>query len=254
VPGGSDEVITIDRRYSQTQDSYAADDLEIMQQARRYSGHVFNLFRSHVGARVLEVGCGISTMSRRLIEIAESVVAIEPNPACVAIARRAIGNDPRFELRACHLEECDAVELASHRFDTVFCVNVLEHIEDDVAALRTFRDVVVPGGHVLIFVPAVQAAYGPLDAALGHHRRYSKRTLAKAFADAGLELRSLRYTNPVGLLGWMFGAFVTRSTQHSAAQIRLFETLVAPWALPLERLVPPPIGLSLVAVGQRPLS
>jgi hypothetical protein len=49
----------------------------------------------------------------------------------------------------------------------------------------------------------------------------------------------------------MFGAYVTRSTQHSSSQIRLFETLVAPWALPLERVVPPPVGLSLVAVGRR---
>jgi SAM-dependent methyltransferase len=242
----------VDRRFNQTQDSYAAEDLEIMQEARRYAEHVFNLFRDHIGTRVLEVGCGISTMSRRLVEVAESVVAIEPNLACAAVARQALGSHPRFALRVCHLEECDPVELASHRFDTVFCVNVLEHIEDDVAALRTFADAIVPGGRVLIFVPAVEAAYGPLDAALGHHRRYSKRSLAKAFNDAGLELLTLRYTNPIGLLGWMFGAYVTRSTLHSALQIRLFETLVAPWALPLERVISPPIGLSLVAVGQRP--
>src|SRR5918992_5621743 len=160
-------------------------------------------------------------------------------------------DQPKFSLRACHLEDCDPAELAAHRFDTVYCVNVLEHIHDDVAALRTFKDVIVPEGRVLIFVPAVQAAYGPLDAALGHHRRYSKRSLAKAFEDAGLEIVALRYTNPIGLLGWMFGAHVTRSTQHSSTQIRLFETLVAPWALPVERLVAPPIGLSLVAVGRR---
>jgi SAM-dependent methyltransferase len=241
----------IDRRFTQTQDRYAADDLEIMQQARRYASHVFDLFRSHIGARVLEVGCGISTMSRRLIEVADTVVALEPNPACAAIARRTLGNHPRFDLRVCHLEDCDGAELASHRFDTVFCVNVLEHIADDVAALRTFRDVIVPAGRVLVFVPAVQAAYGPLDAALGHHRRYSKRSLGKAFTDAGLELLTLRYTNPIGLLGWMFGSYVTRSTQHNAAQIRLFETLIAPWALPIERFIAPPVGLSLVAVGRK---
>jgi SAM-dependent methyltransferase len=241
----------IDRRFTQTQDRYAADDLEIMLQARRYAGHVFNLFRGHIGSRVLEVGCGISTMSRRLVEVAESVVAIEPNPACAAIARRALGDHPRFELRVCSLEECDRAELARHRFDTVFCINVLEHIADDVSALRTFRDIIVPEGRVLIFVPAIQAVYGPLDAALGHHRRYSKRSLARAFGDAGLEQLTLRYTNPIGLLGWAFGSYVTRATQHSATQIRLFDTLVAPWALPLERVIAPPIGLSLVAVGRR---
>jgi len=158
---------------------------------------------------------------------------------------------PRFSLRVCHLEECDRAELATHRFDTVVCVNVLEHIADDAGALRSFRDVLVPGGRVLIFVPAVQAAYGPLDAELGHHRRYSKPTLARAFAEAGLDLITLRYTNPIGLVGWMYNAHVSKSTAHSPTQVKLFETLVAPWALPLERLITPPIGLSLVAVGQR---
>lgn len=241
----------IDRRYSQTTDRYAADDLEIMQEARRYGAHVFNLFRSHIGSRVLEVGCGIGTMSQRLVDVADYVVGLEPNQACAALAQRTVGEHPRFTLRVCHLEECDRGELESHRFDTIVCVNVLEHIEDDVAALRTFGEIVVPGGRVLIFVPAIQAAYGPLDAALGHHRRYSKRSLAKAFADAGLELTSLRFTNPIGLLGWMYGAHVTRTTMHSVGQIRLFERFVAPWALPLERLIPPPIGLSLVAAGRR---
>jgi len=133
----------------------------------------------------------------------------------------------------------------------VFCVNVLEHIEDDAAALATFRNVVQPGGHVLIWVPAVPAAYGPLDAELGHHRRYTKASLSRAFAGAKLEIVSLRYTNPIGLIGWMYNSHVGRSTTHSPLQIKLFETLVAPWALPLDRLIPPPLGLSLVAVGRR---
>ena len=102
----------------------------------------------------------------------------------------------------------------------------------------------------LIFVPAVQAAYGPLDAALGHHRRYSKPTLRRAFETAGLDLVALRYTNPIGLLGWMYNAHVTGTTEHTSGQVRLFEQLVAPWALPLDRLVAPPVGLSLFAVGR----
>ena len=151
--------------------------------------------------------------------------------------------------RSCHLEECDLGELQRQRLDTVYCVNVLEHIEDDVAALKTFKDAIVPGGHVLIYVPAVQAAYGPLDAELGHHRRYSKRTLAAAFAAAGLDLIRLRYANAIGLIGWMYNARVTKTRHHSLDQVRLFERFVAPWALPLERMIPPPLGSSLAAVG-----
>jgi hypothetical protein len=93
-------------------------------------------------------------------------------------------------------------------------------------------------------------AYGPLDAELGHYRRYSKARLAGAFSAAGLDLLSIRYTNPIGLVGWMVNAHIRKSRSHSPAQVRIFDRLIAPWALPLERLVAPPVGLSLVAVGR----
>jgi 2-polyprenyl-3-methyl-5-hydroxy-6-metoxy-1,4-benzoquinol methylase len=243
----------IDRRLNQTQESYAAEDLETMKMARRYSAHVFNLFRPYIGRRVLEVGCGIGTMTAPLLDVADSVVGLEPNPNCASLLQEALGAHPRLDLRVCHLEDCDPSDLAAHSFDTVFCLNVLEHIQDDALALRTFADALIDGGNVLIFVPAVQAAYGPLDAELGHFRRYSKHTLAAAFAQAGLSLVTLRYTNPIGLVAWMFNARVTKSTAHSPTQVRVFDTLVAPWALPLERLFAPPIGLSLVAVGRKQL-
>lgn len=242
--------MNVDHRFTQTQHQYAADDLETMSEARRYQDHVFGLLRPHIGSRVLEVGCGIGTTSLRLAEIAERLVCIEPNLNCASRAHAALDGNPRITLRTCLLEECSHEELLQQRFDTIVCVNVLEHIEDDVRALRLFRDLVAPsGGRVLTFVPAVQAAYGPLDAALGHHRRYSKRTLRRAFDAAGLDV-TLRYTNPIGLLGWMYNAHISRTTEHTSAQLRLFERFVAPWALPLERLGAPPIGLSLFAVGR----
>jgi 2-polyprenyl-3-methyl-5-hydroxy-6-metoxy-1,4-benzoquinol methylase len=242
----------IDRRHTQTQEQYAADDLETMQAARRYSAHLVNLFRPYIGKRVLEVGSGIGTMSRPLADAAEMVIGIEPNVNCAARCEETMRGHSRFSLRVCHLEECDRSELLSRQLDTVVCVNVLEHIADDVAALRTFKDVLVTGGRVLIFVPAVQAAYGPLDAELGHHRRYSKPMLANAFADAGLDLPMLRYTNPIGLIGWMVNSHIRKSRTHSLSQVKLFDALVAPWALPIERALTPPIGLSLVAVGRKP--
>jgi ubiquinone/menaquinone biosynthesis C-methylase UbiE len=241
-----------DRRQSQTAERYAADDLETMQLARRYASHVFDLFRPSLGRHVLEVGCGIGTMTERLLGVADLVVGIEPNHNCAALTREAVGTHPRFSMYECHLEECDRGKLAAQQFDTVFCVNVLEHIEDDVAALALFREVLVPDGRVLVFVPAVQAAYGPLDAELGHFRRYAKPGLRQAFTAAGLEVETLRYTNPIGLVGWMVNAHIRRSRTHSPAQVQLFDRLIAPWALPLERWIPPPIGLSLVAVGRTP--
>jgi SAM-dependent methyltransferase len=241
----------IDRRYIQTHVRFATDDLHTMREARRYQAHLLSLFRPYIGSRVLEVGSGIGTTTQALVEIADLVVGIEPNGSSIAHLLQTVGNHPRFHLHACHLEECDRTDLVAARFDTVLCVNVLEHIEDDEQAVQGFAEIVAPAnGHVLIFVPAIAAAYGPLDAALGHHRRYSKRSLARMFDRAHLDLQVLKYTNPVGLLAWMFYTYVTRRAAHSPRQIALFETLVAPWALPLERIVPVPVGLSLVAVAR----
>jgi SAM-dependent methyltransferase len=202
---------------------------------------------------VLEVGCGIGTMSRPILEVDPQLLLAcsEPNVNCASRARAVMAGEPRVEIRACHLEECNPRELQQERFDTIVCVNVLEHIEDDVRALTLFQDVVAgTTGQVIVFVPALQSIYGPHDAALGHHRRYSKRSLAEAFASAGLEVVTIRYTNPIGLLGWMYNLYISGKTEHTAGQVRLFDRFVAPWALPIERLVHPPIGLSVFAVGR----
>ena len=241
----------VDRRFDQTQHEYAANDLEIIEEAHRYGDYVFSVFRPYVGRRVLEVGAGIGTMTRKLLAVADLVIGVEPNASCVSRLQANMRGESRFTLLPCHLEECDLGDFQRKQLDTVYCVNVLEHIEDDVAALRMFSDAIVSGGRVLIYVPAIQAAYGPLDAELGHHRRYSKRTLAAAFSAAGLELIRLQYANAIGLIGWMYNSHVTKARHHSVGQVKLFERFVAPWALPLERLIPPPLGSSLVAVGRK---
>jgi len=248
----------VDHRFTQTQKRYAADDLETMSEAVRYQRHIFGLVRPHLGLRVLEVGCGIGTMTRQILETnpALQLVCIEPNANCARLAREELHGEPRVAIRMCHLEECEQTELQRQHFDTIVCVNVLEHIEDDVSALRLFGEVVAAtGGKVLVFVPAVQRIYGPHDAALGHHRRYSKPSLAAAFRGAGLDIVSITYTNPIGLLGWMYNLYVSGNTEHTSGQVRLFDRFVAPWALPLERVITPPIGLSLFAVGRaRPIA
>ena len=245
--------MNVDRRYTQTQKRYAADDLETMSGAVVYQAHVFGLVRPHLGSHVLEVGCGIGTMSRQILDTSERLrlMCIEPNVNCARRLSEELRRQDRVTIRMCHLEECDRGELQRERFDTIVCVNVLEHIEDDIQALTLFREVMAEtGGRVVVFVPALQGIYGPHDAALGHHRRYSKRSLTAAIAAAGLDVLTVKYTNPIGLLGWMYNLYISGNTEHTSHQVRLFDRFVAPWALPLERAVTPPIGLSLFAVGR----
>src|SRR5262249_20675691 len=107
----------VDHRFTQTQKRYAADDLETMSEARNYQAHVSGLVRPHVGSHVLEVGCGIGTMTLQLLNHADRVVCIEPNLNCAARAREALAGTDRVTIRVCHLEECSRVELQQQQFD-----------------------------------------------------------------------------------------------------------------------------------------
>src|SRR4026208_2239875 len=99
--------MNVDHRFTQPQEQYAADDLETMSEAKRYQSHVFELLRPHVGAHVLEAGCGIGTTSPRPAASAARLVCIEPNLNCVSRARAALDGHPKISLKICHLEECD---------------------------------------------------------------------------------------------------------------------------------------------------
>ena len=123
-------------------------------------------------------------------------------------------------------------------------------LEDDLQALKRLRAMLHgAAGRLVLVVPAVPAAYGSIDAALGHYRRYSRSGLRSVLAQAGFSIGSLRYSNLIGLLGWLYNARIARRVQQSDAQIQVFDALIVPWYSRLERLLPPPVGLSLVAAA-----
>ena len=243
----------VDRRHTQLGDSFVAEDLRQMQLATRYTDWLHALVRPHMGRRILEVGCGIGTMTTRLLQHADRVFGIEPNTDCAAeldaLLERYEGE--RFDYRVWRIEESDMQLLHAEAFDTILCMNVLEHIEHDVEAVRTFVEILRPTrGRMVLLVPAVPQAYGSIDSALGHFRRYSKRSLADVLRKAGVGVERLRYSNSVGLLGWLYNAKLGGRVKQSDAQIKLFDRGIVPWLSRIEALIAPPIGLSLLAVGR----
>ena len=240
----------VDRRQTQLSDEFAAVDLQQMQLARRYTDWVAGQIQPWCGPRILEVGAGTGNISSRLLRHAEYLCALEPNPACFETLRRTLDGAPGFECRRWLIENCELEFIASRHIDTIVCTNVLEHIEDEVAALQRLRAMLSgPAGRLVLVVPAVPAAYGSIDAALGHYRRYSGAHLRSVLDRAGFSIRSLRYSNAIGLVGWFFNARVARRVQQSDAQIRIFDALIVPWYSQLERFVSPPLGLSLIAAA-----
>lgn len=119
------------------------------------------------GARILEIGCGTGHNLPMLAAFG-AVDAIEIDPAARAIASERLGKP----VGAAPLPELPGV--ARGAYDLVAVLDVVEHIEDDVAALAAMKALLKPGGKILIAVPAHQWMWSAHDVVNHHHRRYSK--------------------------------------------------------------------------------
>ena len=139
-------------------------------------------------ARILEIGCGTGHNLPMLAQFG-SVDAIEIDAAARAIASerlgRPVGDAPLPALPG----------VPRGAYDLIAVLDVIEHIEDDVAALRAMADCLKPGGKILIAVPAHQWMWSAHDVVNHHHRRYSKATLDAAIRGAGLKHNGLRWFN-----------------------------------------------------------
>jgi SAM-dependent methyltransferase len=214
--------------------------------APRYNRWLTERVAPWVGRRVLEVGAGIGNMAEFFLD-RERLVLAEPEAEYRnRLARRFAGHD-HVRVVPVRLPAVDG-SLASERLDTVICLNVLEHIEADEAALGAMRGLLQPGGRLVLLVPAMQSIYGSLDAALGHYRRYGARELRTKMAAAGLRLLHLEYFNLAGIFGWWLTGRVLRRTIIPRGSLRLYDSLVPLFRL--ERLLPWRVGQSLIAIGQ----
>jgi 2-polyprenyl-3-methyl-5-hydroxy-6-metoxy-1,4-benzoquinol methylase len=150
--------------------------------APNYLQWIADRCRPHLGQRVLEVGAGTGSITARYAEGRE-VLAVERADWCIKEMERRFASSPNVTVR-----HADLAALADEglRFDSVVLLNVLEHIEDDVAALESLRRLLVPGGRVVLYVPALNGLYGPFDRKAGHYRRYAPWRMRQVLAAAGL--------------------------------------------------------------------
>jgi SAM-dependent methyltransferase len=232
-------------------DSQDLWDLRNLAQARRLCDFQFEQVPRDFGARVLEVGAGIGTFSERLLAAgAQELLLIEPEAACVAELEARFAADPRVTIAAELLPDPPSLRGRDRTFDFALSQNVLEHIEDDYAAMAAMARAVRPGGRVMALVPAHPRLYGAIDRAFGHYRRYTRERLRAITEAAGLRIERLYAFNALGLLGW-WAKKRTGATDLGGSSLRAYEALLTAWA-PIERRVELPVGLSLVVHGRVP--
>jgi SAM-dependent methyltransferase len=220
-----------------------------MQAAPRYNRWQYSRVAPYLGRRICEVGAGIGNMSALIRGSAPDLLVLtDTDPYYREALRDRFAPDPEVLVEELTLPDRSATtRFQQYDFDTVVALNVIEHISEDVDALRCIAAMLRPGGRGLVLVPAFQALFGSLDRELGHHRRYTKATLSDRMRQAGFRIEQAFYFNIVGMVGWWLNARVRNIPRIPARQVRYFDAVVP--VLRLEQLMPLPFGQSVIAVG-----
>jgi SAM-dependent methyltransferase len=216
-----------------------------MEGAQNYNRWLFDRCEPHLGHRVLDAGAGIGTFTE-LAAARHEVVAAEPDPAAWPALEGRLGGHPNVRIVRGTAGDVEGA------FDSIVCLNVLEHIADDRGTLRQFHELLVRGGKLLLLVPAHPALYGAIDHALHHERRYRKSDLGERLTEVGFAVETLRLVNPLGAAGWFVSSRLRKRDKVPEGPLLLYDKLV-PMLRALDR-IELPFGLSVWAVARRTMA
>jgi len=232
--------------------TYDGRDLESMVFAVNYRRWIFDTLLPFLGNRLVEVGAGSGTFSSMLWRTSpEKLLLVEPS---VDMYRKL---SERFQMESSiHLFNATFREVAGHIREqhapnSIVYLNVLEHVEDDLAELHTINKTLTSGGRTLIFVPALQFLMGPFDRAIGHFRRYSKKDLEHKCERAGFRVIFSRYFDVAGVVPWWIKYKLLQSNDLGGSAVRFYDSLCVPVTRGMESLIAPPIGKNLVVVAEK---
>ncbi len=220
--------------------------LRLLQRASRYNGWIYRMIRPYLGRDILEVGAGIGNMTRHYLGHGR-VTASDVSPFCLGELSRTFAEHPNVSVRELDISRNSYPRKEIH--DTIVCLNVLEHIEDDVAALGNMRSLLRPGGRLILYVPANPRLYCAIDRGVGHYRRYRMGEVLERLERAGFRVLHSRHHNILGAIGWWIQGKAMGKKAIGASDVGFFELL-----MPLVRLqdrLDTRFTLSILAVGEK---
>ena len=244
------EAVYVILRYAFTKDLYkdsGPDILDALAEAQRFNRWMAGVIQPYIGKRVLETGAGIGNLTRILCPRRERYIAGDIDAEYLARLRARFQHRPKMEVRHCDLSNPADFEALAGAVDSVVCLNVLEHVEDEMAGLRNIYTALRPGGRAIVLVPHDQEIFGSLDTALGHFRRYSREELQRKMEQVGFRVECILDFNRISRPAWYVnGRWLKRKT-IGRLQLRLFDRMVWLWRR-IDRWLPWP-STSIIGIG-----
>ena len=227
-------------------EKYQHEVLRTFALTHNYNMWIVNMLKPYIDKNILEIGCGIGNLTFYLNQLGK-LTCLDKSQSFIAHMKIDYPNIDFFDM---DISGNDILELKSKNIDTIVCVNVLEHIEDDLKALENMHEILQPGGRLLLFVPALPALYGSLDKNLDHYRRYSKKELISKLEKHNFKIEKVRYNNFVGILGWFINSRVLGRKEFPILQPIVFDKFI-PIMTKIERIIDFSFGMNLFAVAQK---
>lgn len=219
------------------------DILKTLATAKKYNKFLEESIIRYSTSRVMvDFGAGSGTFARALTASGYRIICVEHDPDLLEQLRRSVPTSYR------ELEEIPAGSAGY-----IYSLNVLEHIEDDLEALRLLHSKLKPGGRLFLYVPAFKVLYSSMDRKVGHFRRYGKNQMLSLLSSAGFTVEKARYADSLGFFVSLLFRFVgNKEGSLNVGMVKTYDSFIFPMSRLLDYILGPLIGKNLMVVARKP--
>lgn len=231
---------------------YGTDTLEVISEARQFNRWMYDTIKTHCSGEILEIGSGIGNISQFFISEGAQISLSDIETSYFPRLQEKFGESKNLK-GMCRLDlsdinlEINYPEMIG-RFDTIFALNVVEHISDHEQAMKNAMKMLRKGGKVVILVPAFQFLFNEFDEQLDHFRRYTQKSLRTLLESSGFKVIHWQYFNFIAVFGWFISGNILRRKIIPGGQMRFYDAMVPVWKL-LDFFTKKVVGISVIQVG-----
>jgi SAM-dependent methyltransferase len=225
------------------------ETLDVIAEADSFNEWMYQTIKPYCRGRILEIGSGIGNISQFFVDANADITLSDIRVAyCNELRKKFTTVRDVLELDLTHPSFDLTYAAHLQQYETVFALNVVEHIEDDALAIRNCHKLLKDGGWLIILVPAYQALYNRFDKELEHFRRYTKKELNRKMTNAAFRIKHSQYFNFMGIPGWYISGKLQKNKTIPKSQMSFYNKLVPVFKL-VDKCLFNSAGLSVVSVG-----